>query len=98
MNAIERFFKGVEQDFPDAKAVLYMPDDETNETWCFRAFRGDETVTVEWHAGLEMIGVSRRHSTQGFPDEVVSIRTATEQVHQALSQWRQQHSRRRLVS
>jgi hypothetical protein len=83
MNTIEQLFRTMVGEFPEARIVLYTPDDEDNASWFMRALRGHHEVTVEWHAGLDLMGVSS-FGLLGLPDEIVSVHTATERVREAL--------------
>lgn len=85
MNAIQRLGAALERDFPAVTVVLFAPDDEDNGTWVIHVYQGDQVLTIEWHAGLDAMGVTRFGLRTGPPDEVVSVQTATEHVRDALA-------------
>lgn len=84
MNTIEWVFMELQREFPRAEVALYAPDDEENATWSILASQGDDVLTIEWHAGLELMGISHAARVGVVPDELVSVFAATQMARGVL--------------
>jgi hypothetical protein len=84
MNVLERLCMSLDREFPTATIILFSPDDQDNATWSISVQQGDDVLTIQWHRGLPLLGVSQSLLPGSLPDELLPVTMATERVRQVV--------------